>query len=190
MAPPSHVLSILLISPLILAMVGPSLSCPCTCESELNWRLYLEQVTVGQDYNQETIISASQKAFGLFGTTIVNDWTLKDAPTPNAKVVGRAQGVHILSDRANVAWYTSLNMVFKGDRFDGSTLQVMGALPPTGEWAIVGGTGNLTMARGTIKHRGAGVAGFRELDIHAFYNSNSGYCSGTVIVAKTSAQDK
>lgn len=68
-------------------------------------------------------------------------------------------------------------------RFNGSTLQVMGVLPPEGEWAIVGGTGELAMARGTIKHRAAlpppppgSTFGFRQLDILALYPKNSAEC--------------
>lgn len=49
----------------------------------------------------------------------------------------------------------------------------MGIFNPVGEWAIVGGTGELTMARGTIKYKilkeTAGVESIRELNIHGFY---------------------
>lgn len=65
------------------------------------------------------------------------------------------------------------------NRFSGSTLQVMGVIPPEGEWAVVGGTGELALARGTIKHRIAGSApetNFRQLDIHAFYANGSASC--------------
>jgi hypothetical protein len=65
------------------------------------------------------------------------------------------------------------------NRFSGSTLQVMGVIPPEGEWAVVGGTGELALARGTIKHRivgGAPETNFRQLDIHAFYANGSASC--------------
>jgi len=55
----------------------------------------------------------------------------------------------------------------------------MGVHPPAGEWAIVGGTGELALARGTIKHKIAATApntNFRQVDIHAFYASNSINC--------------
>jgi len=38
-------------------------------------------------------------------------------------------------------------------RFKGSTLQVMGVVVEHGEWAIVGGTGELAMATGVIYKR-------------------------------------
>ncbi|OEL17064.1 hypothetical protein BAE44_0021917 [Dichanthelium oligosanthes] len=172
-----------------LAMATSSFSCPYICENEINWRLYLKQVGgTGPDHNQEQIFPPPESP-KMFGKTVVNDWTIIDAPAPNAKVVGHAQGVHILSDLANVGWYSSLNIVFQGDRFNGSTLQVMGVLPPAGEWAIVGGTGELTLARGTIKHKIVGTApdtNFPELDIHAFYLNSS----INSIVERVSAQDR
>lgn len=69
----------------------------------------------------------------------------------------------------------------------------MGVLPPAGEWAIVGGTGELALARGTIKHKIAATApntNFRQVDIHAFYASNSINSSATVIVETGSAKEK
>jgi len=107
MAHPSHALTtILFMSPLILAMATASLACPCpcTCENEINWRLYLKQVGGnGPDHNQETIFNTTGRP-SRFGETVVQDWTIVDAPVPNAKVVGHAQGVHVLSDLANVGW--------------------------------------------------------------------------------------
>lgn len=49
----------------------------------------------------------------------------------------------------------------------------MGTTPENGEWAIVGGTGEFSMAYGTIvqtmvKHN-VGTEALRKLDIHAFY---------------------
>lgn len=155
---------------LTLAMVS-SFSCPKTCESEIKLCLYLKQVGGTPESNQATIISPTTSSFG---TTIVNDWTIIDGPAANAKVIGYAQGIHVLSDQALVAWYISLNLVFQADRFNGSTLQVMGAFPPTGEWSIIGGTGELAMARGIIKHKIVGSTpntNFRQLDIHAFYSN-------------------
>lgn len=51
----------------------------------------------------------------------------------------------------------------------------MGTTPETGEWAIVGGTGQLAMAYGTIQHNivknNPGIETTRQLDIHAFYGT-------------------
>lgn len=53
---------------------------------------------------------------GDFGQTVVNDWTIVDAPSLGAKVIGHAQGVHILSDLSRVGWFVSFNLLFQGDR--------------------------------------------------------------------------
>jgi hypothetical protein len=66
-------------------------------------------------------------------------------------------------------------IILKWYRFNGSKLQVMGTTPETGEWAIVGGTGQLAMAYGTIQHNivknNPGIETTRQLDIHAFYST-------------------
>ncbi|CAN6310365.1 unnamed protein product [Urochloa humidicola] len=175
---PSHFLSTLFISSLIIlaTVVSPLLSYPYTCENELNWRVFMKQVagsSAGDD-NQATVVPTSTP----FGTVNVNDWTIIDAPTTNATVIGQAQGVHILSDQANRVWYFSFNLIFQGDRFNGSTLQVMGStlnMMGVAEWAIVGGTGQLAMARGTIKNKVTDErqsTNFYQLDIRAFYSNN------------------
>lgn len=109
--------TILFMSLLLVLATASSMGCPCpyTCENELNWRLYLKQVVgTGPSHNQEVIFRPQHA--NPFGQTVVQDWTLVDAPAPGAKVVGHAQGVHVLSDLANVGWFVSLNMVFQGDR--------------------------------------------------------------------------
>ena len=57
-------------------------------------------------------------------------------------------------------------------RFHGSTLQISGTSQVNGEWSIVGGTGELTMAKGTVKRTEISYTGntrISELKIHAFY---------------------
>ncbi|RLM98367.1 hypothetical protein C2845_PM06G29490 [Panicum miliaceum] len=49
--------------------------------------------------------------------------------------------------------YLHHNCRAQGSRFKGSTLQVMGVVVEHGEWAIVGGTGELAMATGVIYKR-------------------------------------
>lgn len=58
-------------------------------------------------------------------------------------------------------------------RFSGSTLEVMGIVVETGEWAVVGGTGQFAMATGVIskrllEQRSAAGGQIIELTIRAF----------------------
>lgn len=56
--------------------------------------------------------------------------------------------------------------------FKGSTLELLGIHASDAEWAIVGGTGQLSFARGTIKYRLIKILpeeNYKELTIHALY---------------------
>jgi hypothetical protein len=70
-----------------------------------------------------------------------------------------------------VTWYFHEN-----DRFPGSILQVMG-LSTVGEWAIVGGIGELTLARGVIKYETVlnvpNQEYYQKLSIYALYTPPS-----------------
>ncbi|KAF6992743.1 hypothetical protein CFC21_075570 [Triticum aestivum] len=157
--------------------------CCLPCEKELNLVLYLHQV-VGPNANQKTIIP-TKPGESLFGITAVNNWAIVNAPDFKAKVVGHAQGIHVMADQPSVGYYNSSTLRLWREvlilkallYFKGATLQVMGIFNPVGEWAIIGGTGELTMARGTIKYKilqeSAGIESIRELNIRAFYTPPS-----------------
>ncbi|KAL5224870.1 hypothetical protein ABZP36_011509 [Zizania latifolia] len=140
-------------------------------QCEITMQLFLHQVWGGPNHNQETMVPSSHP--GSFGAIVINDWPIHDALDPNATVVAHARGMHVQVDQANTTWYTSMNIEFVDDRFNGSKLQVMGTTPEKGQWAIVGGTRELAMAYGTIDHNvvrtNPGIDVFRQLDIHAFY---------------------
>lgn len=103
------------------------------------------------------------------GETAVNNWAIYDGPRDRAKRVASAMGMRMLSNH----WYCSLVIVFDGDRFNGSTLQVMGVDVDQGtsEWGIIGGTGEFAMARGVIKRefdRNINGGKSQKLTIHAY----------------------
>lgn len=57
-------------------------------------------------------------------------------------------------------------------RFNGSTLQIQGTSQINGEWSIVGGTGELAMAKGTVRRTEVSYTGnirISELNIHVLY---------------------
>ncbi|KAM3188781.1 hypothetical protein ACQJBY_067631 [Aegilops geniculata] len=182
MAYASHALVFLFISQLAIATFTTALLCEScvglcksSCEKEINLSLYLHQISAGPNHNQEQIV-VSSFANG-FGTTGVNDWPLLDAPQPDGNIIARAKGLHIQANQAGHGWFSPFSMVFQeqDSRYNRSTLQVMGMIGPeaTGEWAIVGGTGKLSMARGIIKYKFPQIVtsfeNYRQLDIHAFY---------------------
>ncbi|RCV09206.1 hypothetical protein SETIT_2G008600v2 [Setaria italica] len=141
-------------------------------EKELFFHLYLHHAHSGADQNQFEILASKRP--NILGTTLVNDWLIYDKRGQGAKVVARAQGLHIQSGMKAKNWRSSFSIVFEdaNARFKGSSLEVMGPHIRFGQWAIVGGTGEFTLARGII-HK-TEVERLRdkniiELKIHAFY---------------------
>ncbi|KAG2559197.1 hypothetical protein PVAP13_8NG293484 [Panicum virgatum] len=136
--------------------------------SELKMTLYNKEVYAGPDINGVAIINRQP-----MGTTWVFSWPVTDGPGPSAKIVGHLQGTGVrVANTPNNVWHYSLGLVFRDKRFHGSTLQISGTSQVNGEWSIVGGTGELTMAKGTVKRTEISYTGntrISELKIHAFY---------------------
>ncbi|KAG0524946.1 hypothetical protein BDA96_06G012800 [Sorghum bicolor] len=81
------------------------------------------------------------------GTVIIN-WPIKDGPGAAANTIGHAEGLTTLANEPSHFWVTC---------HAGSSLQVMGLHGskkdlPQSQWSVMGGTGQLTMARGIIKY--------------------------------------
>ncbi|KAL6883313.1 hypothetical protein ACP4OV_010727 [Aristida adscensionis] len=134
--------------------------------------LYINQVAGGPNPNQAVVVES--KFPQSFGQTAVSNWVMTDGAGPNAPNVGHAQGLHMeISQTAVSSYYSSMNLVFEDtSRFRGSTLHVMGYIAQDGQWSIVGGTGELTMARGVVEHRifrEDTISRTYELKIHALY---------------------
>ncbi|CAM0913597.1 unnamed protein product [Alopecurus aequalis] len=196
MAGPSTFLFILFLAmPTLLAMSNnpypdntaylvntPTPYCDRPCQSELSLHLYLHQFVAGANHPNpnEVFVITTNNPFN-FGTTVIHDWSITETVSPSNTVVARAQGTHIQASSTRTdGWYVSLNIVFESGRFTGSTLQVMGTLTKEieGQWSIIGGTGEFTMAQGTIKYKmdlssSNSEDGIRELDIHIIYTPNS-----------------
>ncbi|KAG2621812.1 hypothetical protein PVAP13_3NG306612 [Panicum virgatum] len=101
--------------------------------------LYLRRLISGPNKNQSTVIDGYGNTD--FGLTSVNNWAIYDGVGEDAKLVSRAKGMRMNA----VNWCNFFTIVFEIERFKGSTLAVMGATTADdqGEWAIVGGTGDL-----------------------------------------------
>ncbi|TVU17539.1 hypothetical protein EJB05_33582, partial [Eragrostis curvula] len=109
-----------------------------------------------------------------FGSIHMRDRSIADGSAENANIVGRVMDAAFkVVDGSEHAFYNYMVIEFKDDsRFNGSTLQVGGLNKPgDAEYAILGGTGNLTMARGIVRRTTATIPGPRneELNIYAYY---------------------
>ncbi|KAJ1701140.1 hypothetical protein LUZ63_000919 [Rhynchospora breviuscula] len=150
--------------------------------NEVYFHLYLHHTPSGPDSNQIEIVN--RNLHNSFGSIVVKDWPLYDEFGPHAKLIARAQGLHIQAGMRTQNWYNSFSILFEDTRFKGSSLQVMGPSIEKGQWAIVGGTGDLAMARGVIYKKNPEKIGrsmIIELDIHAF-------CKSQAIIVKRRVQ--
>lgn len=128
--------------------------------------LYLHHIFSGSNPTQANIIVGD--ATTKLGRTSVHDWAIYDGVGPGAKVVARAQGLHINAG----SWHNTFTIRFEIERFKKSTLQVMGeSVAQEGEWSIAGGTGELAMACGVIHkiwHQETDGGTIIQLNIHGF----------------------
>ncbi|KAG0530980.1 hypothetical protein BDA96_05G234500 [Sorghum bicolor] len=123
--------------------------CALAQHSELTMTLYTnKEVYSGPDQNAATNTEGST----IMGRTQVYSWPVADGATPDANIVGHLQGTSVQVAKSPAAVYHySLGLVFSDERFKGSTLQIQGTSQINGEWTIVGGTGEFTMATGNVK---------------------------------------
>jgi hypothetical protein len=73
--------------------------------------LYLFHTPLGSGANQAQVID-NKTPIGI-GATVVNNWAVYDGPGPNAKLVARAQGLHIQAGN----WVNSFSLVFVDQRY-------------------------------------------------------------------------
>jgi hypothetical protein len=90
-------------------------------QKEVLLHLYTYQYGQGTSKaNQAAIVDP--KLPKNFGVVAANDWSIYDglADDPGAKIVARAQGLHIGSGMINENWFMCFSMVFVDERY-GST---------------------------------------------------------------------
>jgi Dirigent-like protein len=96
----------------------------CSCTStpvtgfpqllEVYFCLYTHQIWNGANTNDVLTVDPNIK--NHFGQIRSDDWPLLDGPPgPNAKLVGRIQGQHTLSNTET--WKLAFNIIFQDDRY-------------------------------------------------------------------------
>ncbi|KAL6010689.1 hypothetical protein ACLOJK_001127 [Asimina triloba] len=86
-----------------------------------------------------------------FGDVYVMDDLLTEKPEATSKVVGRAQGLYIGASQEQLGLMMTMNMVFLGGKYNGSTVAVLGrnsVMSTVREMPVVGGSGVFRLARG------------------------------------------
>lgn len=116
-------------------------------QKEHLFHLYMTQRGIGAtDGNEKFVVNCG------FGSIVVDDFTIRDGPAPNANLVGRARGMHVCDGMGDDHWLFCHSIVFTDTRFKGSSLKMLGdfAYENDAEWAIVGGTGEFAYANGAV----------------------------------------
>lgn len=88
----------------------------------------------------------------MFGSIFVMDNPLTATPSMNSTLVGRAQGIYVMSSQEKeLSLLMTLTYAFTAGPYNGSTFSVVGrnpAMEEVREMPIVGGTGKFRLARG------------------------------------------
>ncbi|KAG5581935.1 hypothetical protein H5410_052562 [Solanum commersonii] len=117
------------------------------------FRFYFHDIASGKNPTavqiaQSNMTAKSPTAFGF--VTMIDD-PLTVGPEPNSTIVGQAQGIYSSADQNEIALLMTLNFVFTTEKYNGSTLSVLGRNPvfhQYREMPIVGGSGVFWLAQG------------------------------------------
>ncbi|KAJ1274392.1 hypothetical protein BS78_05G058200 [Paspalum vaginatum] len=135
-------------------------------EPDYNLNLYMDQTIDGPYHKQVNIADPKQPQ--MFGCTNVHDYPIYDSLGPHANIIARVQGLHTETSMKYDDWFYWSSIVFIGERFSGSSFAAIGNQNDS-EWAIVGGTGEFTFAKGTIFIRDINSSSnVKEIRISAF----------------------
>ena len=86
-----------------------------------------------------------------FGTIYVGDLIVTETPNLNSTRVGRVQGIFVTTSFDGLSVYVSFSILFTNRAYNGSTLEIAGAVnqfAAVREYAVTGGTGKFRFARG------------------------------------------
>lgn len=126
---------------------------PQAKEKTTHLHFYFHDIISGKNPTAVRIAQSpsTDKSPTLFGFFNMVDDPLTAGPDPSSEPVGRAQGLYGSADQDSFGLVMTINFVFTGKEFNGSTLSVLGRNPileTYREMPIVGGTGAFRLARG------------------------------------------
>ncbi|KAF7848273.1 hypothetical protein BT93_L2139 [Corymbia citriodora subsp. variegata] len=115
--------------------------------------LYSQDIFAGPNANDVPVVGIPGKAwsFTQFGTVFAADEPMTKTPDPSSAIIGRAQGMYLISALDGSSVEAVFSIVFSNQAYNGSTLEIQGTgktLAKVVEYAVVGGTGKFRFARG------------------------------------------
>ncbi|KAL8027833.1 hypothetical protein ABFS82_14G119800 [Erythranthe guttata] len=119
-----------------------------------NLHFYLHDIVSGPTPTNVPIVisNSTAKSPTFFGLVAAIDDPLTAGPDPDSEKVGRAQGLLASTSLEETSYHMSFNIVFTNEKYNGSTLTIVGANPFLHEYrelAVVGGSGVFRLARGS-----------------------------------------
>ncbi|XAR59811.1 hypothetical protein NMG60_11015789 [Bertholletia excelsa] len=122
-------------------------------EKTTKLHFYFHDSISGQNVTAVKVVEAnsSSQSLNSFGSIFVLDDPLTVGPEPTSTLVGRAQGVTAVSAMQEISLLMTLNLVFTGGEYNGSSLSLLGRNPILNQYRempIVGGSGVFRQARG------------------------------------------
>ncbi|GFP89019.1 dirigent protein 21 [Phtheirospermum japonicum] len=118
-------------------------------------QLYVQDILTGPSPSNVQVAAARSTSTSptFFGLVAVIDDPVRTAPSPEAEIVGRAQGFFAFASLEEISIHMTFDLVFTGGKYNGSTLNLVGRNPyprDHRELSVVGGSGVFRLARGYV----------------------------------------
>ncbi|WVZ02910.1 hypothetical protein V8G54_023716 [Vigna mungo] len=126
---------------------------PQPTDRETTYVFYLQDITRGPNATVAAVagIKGRNWNFNTFGSVFVVDDPVTMGPSPGSTMVGRAQGLLVVSSRDGAYVNVVLSIVFNSWQFNGSTLELQGINRQNDNVrtvSVVSGSGQFRFARG------------------------------------------
>ncbi|GJN24252.1 hypothetical protein PR202_gb11983 [Eleusine coracana subsp. coracana] len=138
----------------------------------------MHDIVSGTNPTAVQIIKGPGMSFG--DTNVIDDPLTETSSSTASPVVGRMQGLYMLSSQSGAVLMVTANIVLTSGEYNGSTIAVMGrddTAADVRELSVVGGTGKFRMASGYVLWK---TAAFNvpdatvELHVYLANNANNG----------------
>ncbi|GFP89022.1 dirigent protein 21 [Phtheirospermum japonicum] len=118
-------------------------------------QLYVQDILHGPRPSTIPVAMANSTSTSptLFGLLAVLDDPVRTGPTPDAEIVGRAQGLFAYVSLEEISIHMTFDLVFTSGVYNGSTLNLLGRNPYPRDYrelSVVGGSGAFRLARGFV----------------------------------------
>ncbi|XP_057956710.1 dirigent protein 19-like [Malania oleifera] len=119
------------------------------------FEFYWHDIVSGSNRTSMMVVPPAPNATANgFGVVNMIDNPLTAGPSPNSKLIGRAQGFYALASQERVELLMVMNFVFVQGKYCNSTISVLGRNPvfdAEREMPVIGGSGLFRFARGYVK---------------------------------------